>query len=57
LSAGARSANLYDMVEWKRGKVIHRDPNKMESLQMKDYKKYKAVHAKITTIIFKFVPI
>ena len=48
--------NLYEIVEWKRGKQVRRDHNEVVGIVREDYIKYKAADAKFSTILFEFVP-
>jgi hypothetical protein len=48
--------NRHDIVEWKRGKMIRRDHNKIIALTKEDYSNYHAVDAKYSTILFEFIP-
>ena len=48
--------NRYDIVEWKNGKQVRRDHNKIVPITSEDYRKYKAVDAKYCMVLFEFVP-
>jgi hypothetical protein len=49
--------NLYNVVEWKTGKISLQGHNKIVGLTKKDYQIYYAVSRKYKTIVFEFVPI
>jgi hypothetical protein len=44
------------MVEREKGKVICREHNEIVSMKVEYYKRYQAVDAEYTTVMFEFVP-